>query len=193
MDFSNTSATELGAALDRLGYTWEFDDDGDISFRVRSNSPAGYSAVNYTMVQDRSVAGQFLDAEVTFNPDGFATWDVPDDGPRITAVVQNVVTIVLAPRPGQLVVQVYASILPQGDAVPIRISIAPSEDQVEAIEGAYPGFVGRREHKNLCFQAAATASNIDDAALLDFTTYLDGIGRHMFTGSFEGWMQIPKL
>lgn len=191
LDLTRATAQELGSALDRVGVTWSYDEDGDIRYRFRSNQPPGTDIVFYefdTVKADFSMRGQFLNGRAIPQGNGMTLWTAPlDSDYEPTAVAQKVVTVYLMPRPGCVRIQIHASIQPLDQPRPMHIKLIPGSRQVSRIEMEYPGFVGAEGNTHFWMSAGVTGT-VDEASIRDLIQTTSQVGYAMFDGPFTGWM-----
>ena len=191
VDLTRATAQELGSALDRVGVTWSYDDEGDIRFRFRSNQPPGTDVVFYefdTVKADFSMRGQFLNGRPIPQGNGMTLWEAPlDSDYEPTAVAQKVVTVYLMPRPGSVRIQIHASIQPLGQPRPMHIKLIPGSRQVSRIEMESPGFVGMEGNRQFWMSGGVTGT-VDEAGIRGLIQTTSQVGYAMFDGPFTGWM-----
>lgn len=191
MDLARVTSHGIGSVLDRAGVTWTYDNDGDIRVRFRSGQQPWTDVVFYEFdaaKADFSMRGQFLNARAVPQANGMTRWEVPLGGLEPTAVAQKVVTVYLMPRPGGVGMQVHASIAPMEQPRPMHIKVIPGTQQVNRIERAFPGFVGRGDNKQYWMTGGATGTRVDEADLLDMLSQTRQVGLEMFNGPFTGWL-----
>lgn len=197
MDFTQTSSTELGSALSRVGVTWSYDDDGDIRVRFRSGDQPWTDVVFYefdSSKADFSMRGRFLNGRAVPQVNGTTRWEVPlAEGVQPTAVAQKVVTVYLMPKSGGVVAQIHAAVSPLGQPRPMHIKIIPGSQQVSLIEREFPGFVGRGDNTHYWISGGLTGSHIDGSDLLDMLSTMFNIGLRMFDGPFTGWLNSTNI
>lgn len=192
MDLTRATPQQIGSALDSVGVTWSYDDDGDLRVRFRSGQQPWTDAVFYEFDStklDFSMRGQFLNGRAVPQENGPTRWEVPiKDGLEPTAVAQKVVTVYLIPRPGGVGIQIHASISPQNQARPMHIKIIPGSQQVDRIERDFPGFVGTGDNKRFWMSGGVAGTRVDESDLLNIVRTSFQVGLGMFEGPFTGWL-----
>ncbi|MBF4766606.1 hypothetical protein ISU10_02350 [Nocardioides agariphilus] len=194
MDLTRASADEIGSALGRAGLTWSFDEDGDVRVRFRSSQQPWIDAVFYRLNQDFSISGQFLNGHAVPQGNNTTRWEVPlDAGREPTAIAQKVVSVYFMPRPGQVALQIHASIAPLNQPRPMHIKIIPGGQQISQIERAYPGFVGHQGSTQFWVSSAITGSSVDGVTFEQVVRTASSVGLEMFEGPFTGWLYSTDL
>ncbi|TPW73189.1 hypothetical protein [Schumannella sp. 10F1B-5-1] len=187
-----TSASSVGAALDRVGIAWSCNADGDILVRLRRPEPQWIDAVFYEITPGYSIRGEFLDATTVEEPDGTTRWEVSPYGPAPTGLTQRIANLYVMPKPEGLGVQAHGSIEGLPPARPIRIKLIPGRPQIDRIEPNYPGLVGRGDSNGFWIGSGIQGSRMEDAELLHFVQMMFQASMLMFDGEFTGWVQIPE-
>ncbi|AQX81543.1 hypothetical protein BWO91_17640 [Plantibacter flavus] len=198
MDLASVSAREIGEALDRIGVTWSYDNDGDIRVRFRSGDHPWTDVVYYELQQDYSIRGEFLNGRAVPQGNGMTQWEVPlDVEHQPTAIAQKVVTVYLTPRHGGVTVQIHAAVSPLNQPRPIHIKVIPGSKQVSSIQDAFPGYVGKEERRGDSSQfwlsVGLNGTRVDDADLLFLVKRTFSIGLRMFDGPFSGWLYSTEV
>lgn len=202
LDLTRTTPREIGAALDRVGMTWTYDNDGDVRFRTRSSQQPWTDPVFYEFDSTSTnfrMRGQFLEGRRVSQGNGGVNWEVSlDQGYRPTAIAQKVVTVYFIPRPGGVRLQIHAAVAPLSQARPMHIQIIPGREQVARIERKYRGFVGTEQTgpdgtKQLWMSGAVAGKQADDSEFLDLIRTLSSVGLEMFDGPFTGWMNTNAI
>lgn len=202
LDLMRTTSREIGAALDRVGMAWSYDNDGDVRFRTRSGQQPWIDPVFYEFDSTSTnfrMHGRFLKGRAIPQGNGEIKWEVPlDQGYRPTAIAQKVVTVYFIPRAGGVRLQIHAAVAPLSQARPMHIRIIPGSAQVARIERKYPRFVATEQTgpdgtKQFWMSGAVAGRQIDDAELLDLIRTLSSLGLEMFEGPFTGWMNVNGI
>lgn len=196
MDLTTATGEAIGSTLDRSGLTWSFDKDGDVRVRFQSSRQPWTDAVFYQLdTTDWRMRGQFLNARAVPQGNGMTSWEVsPDGGYQPTAVARKVVTLYLMPRPGHVLAQIHAKIVPLDRQHPMEIKgITPGSAQLGKIERDYPGFVGKTGDRQFWMSCGVTGTDAAEADFLDMVARARDVGLAMFDGPFTGWMYSPEL
>jgi len=131
MDLTGKTPQEIGALLDASGFTWAYDQDGDVQVRIKSMSDGAVGPIGFEMQQDWSVHARFLDAERT-QENGQIAWSILGDTDVPWDIGFKVLVIYFMPRPEGLKFQVHGRV--EFSDKPMFISVVPSVEQHRNIE-----------------------------------------------------------